>query len=106
MYPDVMPDDTRSVKRRSERRRVQMVVTLVIEGSEAEILGNTVDLSPHGLCLQTEATLAPGQPVGLLLGTEPNYFVKARVVWVDKADPAQTDQAGFEFLDLLPGAVC
>jgi hypothetical protein len=101
-----MPEDTRSIKRRSERRRVQITVTLVIEGNEAETLGNTVDLSSHGLCLQTEATLALGQPVGLLLGPEPHYFVKARVVWVGKSDPAQAGQAGFEFLELLPESVC
>jgi hypothetical protein len=83
-----------------------MSVTLVIEGDEAEYLGNTVDLSPHGLCLQTKATLGLGQPVGLLLGSEPNCFIKARVVWVGKTDPAQDGQAGFEFLDLLPGPVC
>jgi len=101
-----MPDDTRSVKRRSERKRVQISVTLVIEGDEAEELATTVDLSPHGVRLQSEATLALGQPVGLLLGTEPNCFIKARVVWVGKADSAQAGQAGFEFLTLLPGPVC
>ena len=106
MYPDRMPEDTRSIKRRSERRRVQIAVTLVIEGNEAETLGNTVDLSPHGLRLQSEATLAMGQSVGLLLGTEPNCLVKARVVWVGKSDPAQAGQAGFEFLDIVPGPVC
>jgi len=106
MYHDGMPDDKRTAKRRWERRRVQMTVTLVIEGDEAEFLGNTVDLSPQGLCLQSEATLALGQPVGLLLGTEPNCFIKARVVWVGKAGPAQAGQAGFEFLNILPGPLC
>ena len=100
-----MPDDTRSVKRRSERKRVQMAVTLVIEGDEAEYLATTVDLSPHGLRLQSDATLAPGQPVGLLLATEPDCFIKARVVWVGKADSAQAAQTGFEFLNPLTGPV-
>jgi hypothetical protein len=106
MYPDDMPDDTRSIKRRSERRRVQIAVTLVIEGNEAEHFGNTIDLSTHGLRLQSQATLGIGQSVGLLLGSEPNCFVKARVVWVGKVDPAQAGQAGFEFLGVLPGPVC
>ena len=101
-----MPDDTRSVKRRSERKRVQMAVTLVIEGDEAEYLATTVDLSPYGLRLQSEVTLAPGQPVGLLLATEPDCFIKARVVWVGKDDSAQAGQAGFQFLNPLAGAVC
>ena len=106
MYPHGMPDDTRSVKRRSERARVQMAVTLVIEGEAAEYLANTVDLSSDGLCLQSEATLALGQPVGLLLGPEANYIIKARVVWVGKADSAQAGEAGFEFLNPLPTLVC
>jgi hypothetical protein len=83
-----------------------MTVTLVIEGDEAQYLANSVDLSPHGLCQQSDATLTLGQPVGLLLGTEPDCFIKARVVWVGKADPAPAGQAGFEFLNLLRGPVC
>ena len=62
-----MRDDTRSLNRPAERKRVQMAVTLVIESDEAEYLATTVDLSPYGLRLQSDATLAPGQPVGLLL---------------------------------------
>ena len=96
-----MPEDQGSVKRRSERR-----LTLVIEGDEAEYLGDTVDLSTHGLCLQSEAPLALGQHVGLLLGIAPNYFIKARVVWVGKVDAARPGPAGIEFLNLLPGSVC
>ena len=83
-----------------------MTVTLVIEGDEVEYLGNTVDLSPLGLCLESEVPLAVGQHVGLLLGTAPNYLIKARVVWVGKGDPAQPGPAGIEFLNLLPGSVC
>jgi hypothetical protein len=101
-----MRDDTRSVKHRSERKRVQISVTLVIEGDEAEDLATTVDLSRHGVRLQSDAALAPRQPVGLLLATEPDCFIKARVVWVGKADSAQADQAGFEFLNPLTGPVC
>jgi hypothetical protein len=101
-----MPDDTRSVKRRSERKRAQMAVTLVIESDEAEYLATAVDLSRHGLRLQSDATLAPGQPVGLLLATDPDCFIKARVVWVGKAATAQVGQAGFEFLNVLTGPMC
>jgi hypothetical protein len=100
-----MPEDTQSVKRRSERKRVQMTVTLVMEGDEAEYLTTAIDLSPHGLRLQSDTALAPGQPVGLLLATDPACFIKARVVWVGKADSAQAGQVGFEFLNLLTGPV-
>ncbi len=101
-----MPDDAQSVKRRPERRRVQMAVTLVLEGEEAEYLANTVDLSPNGLCLQSEANLAQGQPVGLLLGTDPNCFIRARIAWVGKADSSRAGQVGLEFLNILPGPMC
>ena len=98
-----MRDNTRSLNRPAERKRVQMAVTLVIESEEAEYLATTVDLSPYGLRLQSDATLAPGQPVGLLLATEPACFIKARVAWVGKADSAQAGQAGFEFSNPLTG---
>ncbi len=83
-----------------------MAVTLVIEGDEAECLATTVDLSPHGLRLQSDATLAPGQRVGLLLAAEPACFIKARVVWVGMAASAQAGETGFEFLNPLTGPVC
>ena len=101
-----MPDDRRSVTGRAERKRVRIAVTLVIEGDEAENFAATVDLSPHGARLQSDATLIPGQLVGLLLATNPDCFINARVVWVGKADSAQAGQAGFEFLDPLKGPVC
>ena len=101
-----MRDNTRSLNRPAERKRVQMAVTLVIESEEAEYLATTVDLSPYGLRLQSDATLAPGQPVGLLLATEPACFIRARVAWVGKADSAQAGQAGFQFFNPLTGPVC
>ena len=101
-----MSDDTPSVKRSAERKRVQMAVTIVIEGDEAEYVGTTVDLSSYGLRLQSDATLSPGRPVGLLLAANADCFIKARVVWVGKADSAQAGQAGFEFVNPLTGPVC
>jgi len=101
-----MGENTRSGTRRSERKRVQMAVTIVLEGDEAECLGTAVDLSPYGLRVQSEATLSPGQPVGLLLSTEPECFIRARIAWVGRADTAEAGQAGFEFLNRHPGPVC
>lgn len=106
MYPSGMTSDTQSFKRPAERKRVQMAVTLVIESDEAEYLATTVDLSSYGMRLQSDAALAPGQPVGLLLATEPAYFIKARVAWVGRADSAQAGQAGFQFVNPLSGPVC
>jgi len=101
-----MSDATTSGRQRAERKRVEMAVTVVIEGDEAEYLATTVDLSPYGLRLQSDATLRPGQPVGLLLASQPDSLIKARVVWVGKADSAQACQAGFEFLTPIAGRVC
>jgi hypothetical protein len=101
-----MPDDTRSVKHPLERKQVQLPVTLLIESDEAEYLATTVDLSPYGLRLQSDATLAPGQPVGLLLATEPACFITARVIWVGKDNSAQVGQAGLQFLNPLTRPVC
>ena len=101
-----MFDSSASVSQRAERKRVQMAVTVVIEGDEAEYLATTVDLSPYGLRLQSDASLCPGQPVGLLLATQPDSLIKARVVWVGKAESAQAGQAGFEFLTPIAGPVC
>ncbi len=83
-----------------------MAVTVVIEDDEAEYIATTVDLSCYGLRLQSDATLSPGQPVGLLLATEPACFIKARVVWIGKVDSPQVGQAGFQFLNPLPALVC
>jgi len=40
VYPDGMPDNIPAVKRRLERRQVKMTATLVIEGDEADYLGD------------------------------------------------------------------
>jgi hypothetical protein len=72
--------------RRSERKPAQIIVTLVIEGDEADHLATAVDLSQHGLRLQTDVPLAPGQRVGVLLRDSPSCVIGARVVWLGKAD--------------------
>jgi hypothetical protein len=100
-----MPDDARSDKRRLEREQIKIAVTLVIGSNEAEYFATTVDVSPYGLRLQSNVRLAPSQPVGLLLGTEPACFLNGRVAWVGKADSAQAGQAGFEFSNPLTGRV-
>ena len=102
LYPEGMPEKPQSDRRPSERKRVQMAVILVFESDEAAHLATTVDLSSSGLRLQSDATLAPGQPVGLLLATDPPSFIKSRVVWVGQADSVEAGQAGFEFFNPQP----
>ena len=82
-----------------------MTVTLVIEGENAEYLADAIDLSSHGLCLQSGPPL-PKASRGPPAPPEPPCVIKARVVWVGKADSAQIGQVGFEFLNPLPGPVC
>jgi hypothetical protein len=87
-----------TAQRRSERKPAQITVTLVIDGDEADEIASAIDLSQHGLRLQTDLVLSPGQRVGLLLADTPNYVLSARVVWVGKADSAQPGQVGLELL--------
>jgi c-di-GMP-binding flagellar brake protein YcgR len=94
-----------SAKRVSERKQVQIAVTLVIEGSEGEYRATTVDVSPHGMRLLSDATLAADQRVRLHLRAAPAQFVNARVAWVGQTDSANAGQAGFEFLNPHSGLV-
>lgn len=96
-----MTQASNSVNRRSERKPVQIVVTVVIEGDEANQLATAIDFSQHGLRLQTDLSLSSGQRVGLLLSDTPNLVLGARVVWLGKADSDQAGEAGLEFLQPL-----
>jgi hypothetical protein len=75
-----------------------MAVLLVIEGEEVDQSALTVDVSPHGLRLQTGASLTPGLPVGVLLDEKTERVIEARVVWVGQIETDQAGQAGLEFL--------
>ena len=75
-----------------------MAVILFIEGEEIDPSALTVDLSQNGLRLQTDAALAPGQPVGILLGEKSDGVIDARVAWVGRVETDQAGQAGLEFL--------
>jgi hypothetical protein len=100
-----MPETPQAPQRRSERKPTQIVVTLVIEGDEADQLATATDLSQHGLRLQTDLSLSPGQRVGLLLSDTPDYVIGARVVWLGKADSDEAGEAGLEFLKPLAAPV-
>jgi len=100
-----MPDASTAAPRRSPRKPAQIVVTLVIEGDEADYLANAVDLSQHGLRLETDVSLVPGQRVGLLLSEDPTYVIGARVVWLGKSDSEQAGEAGLEFAKPLAAPV-
>jgi hypothetical protein len=44
--------------------------------------------------------------VGLLLPAVTDGYIKARIIWVGKADTDQAGQAGFEFLNPLTVPLC
>lgn len=101
-----MSDDVISAPdRRSERKAAQTAVTLVIEGDQADEIATALDLSQHGMRVQTNLALAPGQRVGLLMSDTPIYVLGARVVWVGKPDSGQAGQAGMEFVNPLSAQV-
>ena len=100
-----MSESPSSAQRRSERKPAEIVVTLVIEGDEADHLANAVDMSRHGLRLQTDYSLTPGLHVGLLLSDNPSFVIAARVVWLGKTDSEQAGEAGLEFLKPLTAPV-
>jgi hypothetical protein len=100
-----MSEVSYAAQRRSERKPAQIAVTLVIEGDEADQIGCALDLSRHGVRLQTDVSLTQGQLVGLFLCESPDYVLGARVVWVGKGDSGQAGQAGLELLKQLAAPV-
>lgn len=94
-----MPEGSQLVNRRSERKRVQIPVTLVVGSEGVESPAMSVDLSPEGMRLQSYAALLEGQLVRLHLAAAPENFMHARVAWVGKPGSAEAGQAGLEFLD-------
>ena len=91
-----------AAQRRSERKPAEIVVTLVIEGDEADHLANAVDPSQHGLRLQTDVPLAPGQHVDLVLFKGPTLTLPSRVVRVRAMEPSGELHARLEFVTPLP----
>ncbi len=100
-----MAEGSSAPQRRSERKPAQIVVTLVIEADEADHLASAVDMSQHGLRLQTDYSLTPGQRVGLLLSDNPDCVIGARVVWMGDLDSEQAGEAGLEFTSALSAPV-
>ncbi len=92
-------------QRRSERNPAQTRVTLLIKGDAAWQFGNAVDLSRHGLRLESYLLLRPGQHLGLVLDNIPQYVIEARVVWVGKPDSQEASEVGLEFLRPLAAPV-
>ena len=91
--------------RRSERVASRIPVTLLAKsmGLEFEQPASTIDLSKHGLRIQTfeplnpARPLSPGQPV-CVLGSRGARLKYCQVVWVRAVESDGPVQAGLEFL--------
>jgi hypothetical protein len=92
-----MQGDTRanSLPRRSRRihRRTPVSVVVKNQGLETTLTAATVNISAHGLCVQTRRGLECGQAVFVLPSREKTPTGYGRVVWATQAE------AGLEFLN-------
>ena len=84
-------------RRRSARKPMPVVVTLFIDGDKADYGGKGLNMSLYGIRLQTDAPLALGQCVGLLINYSP-ITIAARVVWLHRTKFEREGEAGLEFL--------
>lgn len=81
--------NTRREKRREARIRQRLQCKLLIEGREHS--GIVLDLSKHGLFVQTKAKAAPGTPARVELslpGAGTQFFVEASVVRLNRVPAA------------------
>ncbi len=104
---DGVPTDSFPITRRSERKPVRIAVLLLVdsESEQVEQEASTLDLSQHGLRVQSKVMLCPGQLVQIIPNEGPEYAVLSRVVWVGPASSDQGGEAGLEFLNPLPAPV-
>jgi hypothetical protein len=90
-----MENPARPTPRRSPRtaRRVPVTVAVRNQGQDVVRTVNTVNISKHGLRVQTKLVLRPGQAVYALptQGKLPSGY--GRVIW------ARDHEAGLEFLN-------
>ncbi len=99
-----MPAETQQVERRSLRRPLRLAVILISdpEGQEAKGEAYTADFSQHGLRVQTNLSLNPGQVVEVITNDGPEFAVRGRVVWIGEPASERAGEAGLEFLLPLP----
>jgi hypothetical protein len=92
MHTDTPPN---SVPRRSQRISTRTPISVVVkkQGLETTLTAATVNISAHGLRVQTRRSLECGQAVYVLPGREKMRSGYGRVVWVTQAE------AGLEFLN-------
>jgi hypothetical protein len=92
--------------RRSERRPEKLAVTLLAKaaGVEFQQPAHSVDISEHGLRIQTDdpfdeaRPLNSGQIVYVYSADQPDLGY-CRIVWVHTENPSSCSQAGLSFIN-------
>ena len=86
--------------RRSERKpvRIAVIVLSESEGKKIESDAYTLDLSEHGLKLQSSIALAQGQIVDLTATDGSECSVRGRVIWTGAVGSAREGEVGFEIV--------
>lgn len=99
-----MVPDAYTLPRRSERKPVRRAIVLMVESDDSQTSqeGMTIDLSEHGVRVETETTLSPGQTLTLFQPDDPDHPFRCMVVWAGNVGSDGQDQMGLEFLDSLP----
>ena len=87
------------VTRKWERTQVEIPVTLLLDGGSAAFSAMSVDVSPRGMRLQSDATFLKGEPVRIQITPTREHFLNARVAWVGDAKSPSAGHAGLEFLN-------
>lgn len=96
-----MTSDAHSVARRSERKPVRRAVVLVVESEDTEVHheATTVDISAHGVRIEAEAALSPGQVLSLTRADDPTQSLRCLVVWTGDLSSDKREEVGLEFID-------
>ena len=89
--------------RRSERKPQKMEITLLgkTAGVEFEQPAHTVDISEHGLRIQTDDPVSEARPLtpGQMVYAYGIAFGYCRVVWVHTENANACSQAGLSFVN-------
>lgn len=99
-----MAGGTNAVSRRSERKPIRKAIVLMVESEnhETQFNATTLDVSEHGVRIQADTALTPGQTLSLFQPDDPARALRCTVVWAGDVSSDGHDQAGLEFLDTQP----
>jgi hypothetical protein len=88
---------------RWEREPTNIPIKLVLraEAFKSDSMATTLDLSLHGMKVQTSLFLVPGEWVGIVPKGEFPQAIPARVVWAREDEAKNSTIAGLEFLQTV-----